>query len=633
MRPSILVGLGLALVILAAGVFAPALRSGEEKRAVEAREQAELARRELERVSLVAPHLLELADVAVLMEDSAALDSAVEQASEQLREISGESSRLVRAARDRAAREGLPEPELQPISADAAGVKRAMTQFRDSIKENDALLKAAISHAQQAASASPDTLGVPQVLGMAQYVHAAVLLSEADQLREEQTARQAELLEAGAKWKLTQAYAGHFDGLEVTPMLEQLLADLEELSALHEEAAARVAELSQAVAEREQTLAQVEEEMRSVREALLQHEQQGFTAGDDASFEAYRDRYVDLSHTLAGLQEQEQALRSGGRPGATLEGPDLATAELEGGETVIGLEELRWRLMTAELRADRAAHANQSLEDHITYIKEAGHEAQSAAESYQQRLANLAGEQRELFEGIAALAQQAYEKEDEALRAATAAYQAFSKAQNGARAWVRAANELQRERDPERKNERLKLLLSDPYVEQLAQSAEAAARVLAARIHASRIEGADNLIADINLFLEMVPEPGFQFDPAPYEEARNTARTEGLAVLETARSIYDALAHDTRAGQTAWVPYGALAAADHLTARLDPAQSSEQLSAARDAIANAVDNRTHNPRLWRFVQFRDHLSGAAPSGSSPESDASSEGDDFFMGGE
>ena len=638
MKPSVLVGLALAAVIIAAGFVVPRLPSAR-KTALQAQEEAALAQRKLGRMNVGLARLQGLANTAALNE--ADLDALVAQTEEELRQISGTSARLVQEADRLAAQHGLPEPGLQPLSANVAGVRRAASEFESSVQANDALLRAAIADARTAVATDAKALGVSQVLGLAEYVRAAGLLGEAEELRRQQAGKQIELLALGAEWNLARGQADHFRGLDVAPILSNLQADLAELAALREDATSGLSGLEQDVTQREQVLAEIDAEMAAVREKLLVLERAGFVAGNDASFDSYRVSYLKLSRKLRELQEQEQELRYGGRHGAVLVGTDPATAEIQGGEPVVGLIELQRRLAIALERAERSTNANMSLEKHVQYVVDSGRQAQTETARYEARLVELEAQQKTVNDEILDLTTRALAKEDEALQAANAAVRAFATAQSGAQAWMSAAQQLQRERDPQRKNERLRLLVGDLYVEQFARSAEAAARVLAGRIHVQRVTSSQSLIDAMQLFGEL--NPNFTFDPAPFETVLETAREAGTDTLGRACDSYSQVRSKLAGQPTEWVPLAALAAAQHLTWQLDPDLSTQvgedQVGTYRElaqkTIADAVNGREKSPYLRLFVQFHNHLAGVAPAAPGDETDdffgdeSDEEEEDFF----
>jgi len=196
----------------------------------------------------------------------------------------------------------------------------------------------------------------------------------------------------------------------------------------------------------------------------------------------------------------------------------------------------------------------------------------------QERLAQLESEQQALTAEITKLAGDAFSKEEEALQAAKRAGDAFAKSQRAADTWLNAARTAQRERDPNRKNERLAIVTRDVYLEHVGRSAEAAARLLAGRIYAQL--GHHDPAADrrpcaasptcsrpaFQLRPDRVPGPGRR---RPRDRHRDRGR-RGRAVQQH-RGEAQFAAH--RVG-----PLGALAATYHVRAQLGPDEAGTYLA-------------------------------------------------------
>ncbi len=627
MKPPILVGIGLAIVIVAASLLAPALRGAARKAQEQAEEQAALAVRELHRVNLGLPRLSELIDADALGE--ADLEPIVAAAREQLQEMAREHAGLLQKAQQAAERAGLSPGPIRPVSATAAGARQALAAFQQALRDNDALLDKALADATAAVQADGSVPGAHQALGMVECVRAAGLLSEAHALRRRQSIAQSRLLGLAADWKHTQGYLDHFRGLDVAPIMAVVRTEVDDVSARRAAAAARVSDLAAQVAQRETALAQLKQQLRAARVELLDLEERGFTPGNDASFEAYRAQYRALTHVLQELQEREQLLRYGGLRAAEVVGDDPVTAEIVGGEQVHGLEELHHRLAMAEEAARRVNRANVALDEHVKYVRDAGQRAQAEAQRYQTLLAGLEAEQKEAGAEILSLATEALQQEGQALSAAEKAARAFNQSQRAADTRLRQIREQQRERDPQRKNDRLRILLQDKYIEHVGRSAEAAARVLAGRIHAQRIESSRRLLADMELYAEINPE--FEFDASPFENLLDTARDAGRQTVEEARDAYATILEKLENEPTVWVPLAALAATHHLLARLDEVEAGAHAEMAARFIQQAVERREESPYVKHYVRFRDHLSGvgAAPAAPAEEEDIFGDEDDIF----
>ena len=563
MRPQIIVGVVIVIVILAASFLAPRLRSAASKQAAQATEQAELARRELHRYaeSYALPHLERQADLDSLKE--ADLDGLVERPQETLAALRG---------------------------------------FEQLYEQHQALFERAVRHAREAQQAGRDVLGVAHIQGMAEFLRASRLLEDAHVLRSQLRDEQAELLNLAAKWKLTQAETDHYAGLDVSEILADLQQDSEELTTRKVEAAARADALTQAVAERKQELAQVRERLKAGRAALLSLEEKSFQAGDDASFNAYRERFSEIADQLRILQEQEHLLAKGGTRGGELIGDDLQTAEIQGGETVEGLEELERKLAVAKEKAQRFIDAQKTLAERIEFVQQSGQTAQGEQARYAARLDKLRPKLDEARTKVAELAEAADAKEEAALQAAQAAVRAFGDSRSATEAWISAAGKLQRDKDPERKNERLKMIVADRFVQQLTEGAEGAAKMLVARIHAQRVDAVSAHLTALERYAAV--RPGETVEREPLQTAIETAREEAVKTLNECVQIYQGLPTET----VPWLAQSSLAVAHYMLSKLavDPAQANEEMSLAVDSIKDAITNENF-PYLTMQLRFREHL--------------------------
>ncbi len=641
MRPlPFVIGLGLTILILAAALFSPVFRSSQRKQTTQAQEQAVLALRQLGRVSPTLMHLEALADTEQLGDKQDALGTAADGARERLEELNREFSQALRRAQQQAEEAGLPTPEERPPAASGAGVRQALSGFNASVQENRQLLSAAKRVAQEAVRTQGTALGVAHVEGMAHYLEAADLLLRAKQERIEQREAQRKLLRSAAQWKEDQGEYDHYRSLDVAPILEQLEQDLVELRERRNAAEQRVTELEQLVEQRQLELtgdgstAGVEQRMQDVRQELLRLERRGFAAGAEAGtaeqpgFGTYREQYLQLSQQLQELQAREQLLRNGGLRDAQFVGEDALTAELEGGERVVGLEEYERKLALARDVAERLRSANVSLEEHIAFLEEMSASAGESVTRFQQRMEEMEGTQRALIEEeIPAHAAAAYELEAKALQAAGRAVSSFSRAQSAAQNWMNEVQRVRREQDPQQKNERLRLIVGDDYFQNVSRSAEAAARLLAGRAYAQQIEANTLLLSDMQTFRGLNPSPQVQFDERVFQGHIDTARPEGRDTVQDAIRTYEQIAGSLRGQPTEWVPLAGKAAAHYLLSRIDPAIATEQRNLALDAMQQAVEGRENFPYVEPYLPFRNYLSGAGPSAPAAEAPAE---EGFFL---
>lgn len=602
MRSPIVVGILIVVVVVAAGILAPQFRSDSSKAADQAREQAALARRLLHRYDNQADRLAELADPAGLKD--ADLEGLSEQIRAQLQQVNQEYSQALNRMSTQAEQDVMPAPAVQVLPASASGLQRALSAYEVALADNARRLSQAAQQAKTAAAgAGGNVLGVPHVAGVAEYTRAAGLFAQAQAARLEQQRLQARLLMLAARWKAHQAYQDYLHGLDVKDILTELRGDLDEVRTLEAEGVERTTALARQVTERSAELADAEQALRAAGDELLALEKTGFTAGDDASFNAYRDRFNSISEQLRTLEEQEQLLRYGGRRAAEFSGDDLEKAEIEGGEVVIGLEELQRRLVAAEERSRRLTNAVQSLEQHVGFVEQAGTDAKLGEDRYAELLTELDNEQEAIRPLLLEAVKQAAAKENEALKAAREAVSAFGRSQQAADAWLRNARETQSSKDSERANPRLRMMVGDQAMGQIGDSSKAAALMLIARIQAEQIEATGALLKDMALFTNMRDKT---FETQVFEELIATARENAVKTLGEAEQLYIKLVGKAPQN-TKWIPQAGLAAVYHLWARVEPAEATTYLSQAAETVQTAVENREHSPYVRPHVMFRDHL--------------------------
>jgi DNA repair exonuclease SbcCD ATPase subunit len=625
LRLPFIIGVVIVAVVVAAGIVAPHLRSSAAKEAEQARQDALLAERLLHRYDTRLPNVARLASTDILRQtDGEALvaltrpDPTREEpqtVAERLAELQQESSRRLRDLQAVAEREGLPAVDVQPLSPGIGGLNRALAEFDRAVRDNEALLQEARQQANRArAGAGRDVLGVTQTAGMVEYTQAAELLAEAHRLRMEHRARQARLLLARASASAYAATADYHDSVDVAPTVAQLQAGLAEVRARAQAADQETAGLQAQVAALREELAALDAQMKAAREELLTLEHSGFVAGDDQSFDQYRASYLAVSEHLRELQEREQLLRYGGRAGAQFAGDDLETAPLEGGEPRPGLEHLEPLAALAAETARRLHSAEAALEAHLDVVEQLEATASDAAQRYAELSGGAAGVQAPLLNEIMDLAQAAHEKEEQALRAASAAVTAFANSQQAARNWVNAAGTLQREKDAERTNERLRMILADKSIVNMGASAQASALMLVGRIYVQRIEANAAILHDLELFAEMGGSVDFPLDELDDQIA--AAETAAFEQLQQAAELYQGLI-DKIPPEINWIPRAGLAGVFHLLARILPAEADGYLAQAAEQAGLATGGREQSPYLREHVRFRDHLRALSPDTLQP----------------
>lgn len=385
--------------------------------------------------------------------------------------------------------------------------------------------------------------------------------------------------------------------LDVEPALESLRQDLDGVERLAAETRAQRDAAAGEAEGAESRLSSIRSELEQGRAESLSIEERGFKAGDDASFRAYRERYTRLAERLGALQLEEQRLAFG------------AGGESDVAET-LGLEELNRRVAGADAKLERLTLSRDAIMRQMETIERQRTESQAA----QQRIEAGIQTQRSALEAVLARLAElhggAMEQEDQAVRAARSAGQAFNGHRAAIDGWVRAARDLQQAKDPQRLNDRLKLITGDEMMPQLASGALGRAKTLEGRIQVERLiacEAYAKTLADVAKMASVEADPQALLDATP------AIREEAIKALSEAGKTYTDLGR--KQTPTSWAPMASLATVERLLARVDSANRDSHLAAAREAINGAVTGREQSPYLRELVALRDRLASAAAAGA------------------
>jgi hypothetical protein len=608
----------IAVVLLAAAFVIPRfLTPTVPPDTLRALEEAELARRQLRSYNASMPLVGAFSDLERLKE--ADFGRLVERSQDAFATLGEQFAKRVRAAQLSDRQNNLPQTDLRAVGGSPSGVQSAVGRFEGALRDNRALLDTAANSARSATQTDRDALGVGHVAGMVKLAKASRLLADARRLRAQLATRQADAVAVAAEWAAVRSEKDHYAGLNVANIQGNLSADLGKISEALAESERRVDALRRAIAEREQALATTRAALEQARAERLSLKEMGFTVGDDASFADYRERYLELSQRLGALQQRQQLLAVGGIRGGQPADDDFLEGELRGGETVIGLEELRRRLAIAEANLERYQQARRALNDQQSLVKTFGDDAQTQENRYTERLEALTAKANRVSEDLAAVNQQAFEKENTAIQAAREAASAFKLAQSAVQGWKRAAEELQREKDPQRMNERLSRIARDTLAGEFVSSAEAQAKTLLGRIHTERALGLAGYLSTLRRMTELMP--GSAFEAEPLEEAFNTAREEAISTLGEARELYGRLAQ--KGGPSSWIHQSSLAAVFHLLWQIDEFNAAQHRSEVINQLGKAVGGRERFPYLQQQVALQQAVGGSAPA-PGPEADVEEE---------
>jgi chromosome segregation ATPase len=624
------IGFLLAIVMLAAGFLLPVLLPrSTTPTTVQALQEAELARRQLHSYDAMLPLAGMSADVTELKE--ADFERLLERARTQFDALTSEFNKQVSQAKSADRGNRMPETDLRAASMTPSGVRSSVGGLETSLSQNQRLLSEAAKNTRAALQTDRNALGVGQVGGAVKLVEAQQLLDEARQLRAQLTSEQSRLLAVAARGAEVRGERDRRVGLAVVEIQNILDGDLEEIEAALDDAQAEVDRLSAEVAEREQALAAVRSQLEEARRQRLDLEEAGFAVGDDASFEAYRTEYLRLSEMLRQHEARGQLLAYGGVEGGRVVGDDLMTGEIEGGETIVGLNELKRNLTLAEDKLTRYTQARQALEDRKGLVTTMGAEARAWESQYTTRLDALVAEVQQIRAAMEGLAQQAFEKEESARAAARDAAAAFGSAKAAASRWTGDASALQRERDPQRLNERLKRIASDKLAGEAAESGEAQAKMLEGRILTERALGLGDYLDALARANELLPTG--ELDLTALQESFTQARDQAISTLSDARAGYERLAQSQ--SNTSWVHQASLATVYHLLWLIDEFNAAQHRSNLLDQLGRVIENRRQSPYLQQQVALHALLTAGveAPQRKQPTSSATVEPDADEGGGE
>ncbi len=600
------IGLVLGAVILAAGFLVPRYLPGKpDPQSLDALKAAELAKRELHAYDAGLPVAALHAPVSEL--EKADFDQLAERSADALTALSSEFSRDVRQAQSLDRKNKMPAGKLRALPGGAAGLRSGVKGFARLLRENEQLLADAAKNARAAGSKGRGVVGVNEVSGIVGLARAARYAEVARHIRTQIEQRLGQCFAVALNWAACRGDRDHYAGLDVSKTRADLEADLEEITKLAEQAGKQRDALARQIADAQDELKTVRADIQKTRAARLALEESGFEAGNDASFNAYRTQYLDLSKRLVALQDREMLLTYGGIEGGTFAGDDYLHSPIEGGQPVLGLEELARRHERARVSAERYAAARTELEQQIGQIDRFATQTQMRAKDYAGQLKELAAQGGQIIGQLDALARQAVEAEDKALAAAREAATAFAAAKMAADRWKSDARSVQSKYDAQRQNERLKRIAADERLAAFAAAGEAQAKTLAGRILTER---ALRLRAELTTFQQVAElMPPLAPDAAARQQAYQVAVDSAVKSLNEAREVYQRLAQ--KGGATAWVYQASLALVSHILWQVDIANAPRHRSELIAQLGETLKGRMQWPHLHKEAELFTVLTGGA----------------------
>lgn len=609
------IGTILAAAILLIGALVPRMLRGDRARAERATGQALLAARQLgayePRMELI-PLRVDSAELR-----RADLEALYKQAGEAFNELGKQLSAMVRKARQTDRQTGLTPAEPLPTDTlNAAAVRRATQELDKLLAANRKLLAEVARQAAAAMQAAADADLPGLTVGSARATEAAAHLAVAQYRRARLAAARSEMVLLAARAAELSAVRLGMQSTDLAPLREALHKQRQDLATQLAEHEQQIASLEQQIDQRKQRVARLEDRLKQLDARRRALSDEGFTPGDDASLQAYREQLAQLTRQLRSVQDEIALVRDGGLRDAKLP-EDLITGTIKGGQPVAPLAWLESRLRRHRDAAKRLGNALAALDAQLKRLDDLEQQSATRSQELGKRVAALNQKLEQAWKRALELRKQAIEAEDQALAAAREAASAFDRARRAVERWQSQARDAQQQFDPERKNDRLRQILADRMAEVLARASRAQALVLAARVAALRA-AADQQLADA---AERVGNlvAGVEWDVSGIRKSADDARTQGVENLSKARQELEKARQ--RADVAQWVFDAQLAVAHLLLGELDTANAAQHRSDAVEALRTAIEGREQAPYVQPLVRFYAHLTGGkanAQPGPTPE---------------
>ena len=607
MKP-IITGFALAIVFIAVMFVVPTFMPRATKtETLKALREAELARRQLTAFDPTMPLAAQQSDLEQLKQ--ADLGQLTERSPEAFAALQSDFNRVVQNAKSLDRRSGLGDTALRPVSPGTA----AVNGFQQAVQANDKLLTEAVRNAKSASQADQNALGVGQIVGFAKLTEADNTLAAARPLRTDLAAALDRMLLLAVRCSELQALNEHYAGLDLTDVAKTLTEDLAEVGTRIDATNAELNAVDEMISKSRQAVEEIRTQLREKQDARLLLEQAGFDVADTAAFEKFRDEYERLSRELDALQTREQLLTQGGILGGVFTGDDLVSGEIQDGESVVGLSELEGKATLLRTTLERLEKARASLDAQRALVTGLTDDSKSLRAACDEKMSAAKAEFDAVRARAAELAQQGFEREDVALRAAREAASGFKTAKNASNQWKNGASTLQREHDPQKLNERLKLIISDEAGGLAAESGEAQATALAGRILTERALALQGYLNLATRTLELLPDA--ELDVTALRENYTQAHDDAIQTLNAAREMYTQLAQ--KQASAAWIHKSSLATIHALLAQVDETNAARHRGDLLALLGEILNGRQQYPYLQQQVMLFSALGGSAAPAPQP----------------
>lgn len=638
MKPQVLIGVVIALVVAGGATLAPRLLpSASRDRDAESATAYE-AYAKLQQHSSLLGAAQRAGNIGEL--EKGDIDALATAATPALEKVVQRMNTLAQRRNKEAQAMGLTPTPIPGLSVNA-------TRLRDSIRQIDAVQKknAARWPAQSSGQSSAGVAALPHAAGLQAYVRAASTLGEAHEARLRMYRALSDARAALGQDATAGSEARYWAGLDYDTPKSELAKALEEIATRKSEAEAQVATLTQQVDERKTKIRELSQRTSSARGELETLQAQGFKLGDERAFADYAARMRTLQEQINEAQKQWVLYEQGGRANADFQGGDSAlNAEIVGGEQIIPLAILEARLAAAQDAVRRTDIGLAALREETERLSASKGVSDSRSGTLGEMQSAAKARAKQSLETALAEAVAADKLESDAAGQAQKAVSSFGAVASTLKAIRSEAANLKSTYDPNGKNERLRKIAADSSPELLGLSAQAEAKLLLGQVEVSRAQALDALLATLRIANESGVK--IEADTAAMETALTASRDAAKAALQEAATAYEgAVTNQLPTAAKGWASV-ARAGAMHWLSLADPAGAEGHIAASKQALEAASASLSKHPlygrRLAAFGEFLNPPSASQPAASSPtstpageesgaESKPSESGDDDLFG--
>jgi septal ring factor EnvC (AmiA/AmiB activator) len=386
----------------------------------------------------------------------------------------------------------------------------------------------------------------------------------------------------------------------------------------------QIADLEQVIAGPRQQLEQVQQQLKQLQDKLAALEHAGYDVTSLDSFEAYKNRYTDLTAQIRAAEATAQGLQYGTLAGAHPApggGEDLAQARYVGGKPQVGLRTMTARLEGLQKTLALLKAARQEMQDLRASLQQENLDEDKALEQIKARASQLFQQLSTTYGELDVQLAAASDLDDQALASCKAAIQSYNTAAQAARRQKQDAEEQLRAANPapDKPNERLEWLSKYDSPQAAAESSLFSAYMLTAQIELQRALGVQSCV---NL-VAAVQAAGVQTKLADMAKTIQESLDAATAALGTSEGAQGALQHAEAYSRLvsrekfAWLGPVLRGLVFNMQAEVQTAAGQTQLAAearakAVEALAEATKGNENSEMLQPYTHLLASLRGGGP---------------------